>query len=127
MFMKTTHLLLALGVLSAGFGTAHAQNPYTPYGNGPVVVVPTPNYNAPYSYGAYPNVGSPAVVLPRGNRTGVVVTPNAVVPYGRYNRDAYREGIQVQNAWRGAQANDDAARAAQQPLTPLNPLPGNLR
>jgi hypothetical protein len=106
-------------------GAAHAQNsPYGLYGNGPVVIVqpaaPGVSAGASYGYGG-------TAVLPNGNGSGVVVTPGGAIPYGRYNKDTAREAFRLNNAIGGAQAANEAAARAQQPMTPLNPMPGGLR
>jgi hypothetical protein len=114
-----------LGMALAAAGAAQAQNsPYSLYGNGPVVIVqpnaPGVSGGATYGYGG-------TAVLPNGNGSGVVVTPGGAVPYGRYNKDTAREAFRMNNAIGGAQAANEAAARAQQPLTPLNPVPGGLR
>ena len=114
----------AVVVLAAG--AAHGQQVYTPaYGNGPVVIVAPNAPGASYGYGGS-GLGYGAVQS-YGNSSGVVLTPNGALPYGRYNKDAARDAFRINNAIGGARAADDAAARAQAPLTPLNPLPGGLR
>lgn len=123
--IRLTAVALAVATLTP---TASAQNGYTPYGNGPVVVVPSAMPGLPY--GAGPGYGygyGGAAVLPYGHGSGVVVTPGTALPYGRYNKDAAREAFQINNALGGAQAANDASARTQAPLTPLNPMPGGLR
>ena len=118
----TLKILVPAAILAAASTLALAQdNGYTPYGNGPVVIVPNNGSVVPgYGYGG-------TGVLPYGNQQGVVVTPGGAVPYGRYNRGTAREAFRINNSISGAQSNNDAAARAQQPLQPLNPVPGNLR
>ena len=134
--MWSTHAIrltaVALAVATMTLTSAvSAQNGYTPYGNGPaVVVVVVPSEPPALPYGAGPGYGygyGGAALLPYGNGSGVVVTPGTAVPYGRYNKDAARETFQINNALGGAQAANDAAARTQAPLTPLNPMPGGLR
>ena len=107
-------------------GTLSAQNVYTPpFGNGPVVIVAPNASGAPQAYGGS-GLGYGGV-QPYGNASGVVVTPQGAVPYGRYNKDAARDAFRINNAIGGARAADDAAARTQAPLTPLNPMPGGLR
>lgn len=113
----------ALLVLAAP--PVRAQDGYGLHGNGPVVIVPQNGAVVPGGYGAYGGYGGG--VAPYGNQSGVVVTPRGAVPYGRYNKDAARDAFQINNAIGGARAADEAAGRAQAPLTPLNPVPGNLR
>ena len=125
--VRVTVVALAVATMTMTLTpSASAQSGYTPYGNGPVVVVPSATPGLPY--GAGPGYGyGGAAVLPYGNGSGVVVTPGTAVPYGRYNKDAAREAFQINNALGGAQAANDAAARTQAPLTPLNPMPGGLR
>ncbi len=118
------HIVIA-GIVGIGCDASLAQTPYAPYGTGAVVIVPPYSAGLPYSPGPY-GYGATAVI-PHGNGTGVVVTPGGAAPYGRYNRDATRESLRINNAIAGAQAANDAAARAQAPLTPLNPMPGGLR
>ena len=122
--IRVTAVMMAVATMTLTPAVS-AQNGYTPYGNGPVVVAPaTPGL----PYGAGPGYGyGGAAVLPYGNGSGVVVTPGTAVPYGRYNKDAAREAFQINNALGGAQAANDASARTQAPLTPLNPMPGGLR
>ena len=113
------------GIVGMGCASSLAQTLYAPYGNGAVLVVPPYAAGLPYGPGPYGYGGT--AVIPHGNGSGVVVTPNGAAPYGRYNRDATRESLWINNAIGGAQAANDAAARAQAPLTPLNPMPGGLR
>jgi hypothetical protein len=116
-------LSLAMSGLMVNAGAA-AQDNYNLHGNGPVVIVAPGGTATPYG-NAYPGYGSG--VVPYGNNAGVAVTPRGAVPYGRYNKDAARDAFQINNALGGARAADEAAARNQAPLTPLNPMPGNLR
>ena len=119
-------LLSAFAAVAAlAAGAAHGQVVYTPYGNGPVVIV-APNAPAtPYGYaGSGLGYGGAQAY---GNSSGVVVTPRGAVPYGRYNKEAAQDAFRINNALGGARAADEAAARSQAPLTPLNPLPGGLR
>ena len=129
-------LLLAIAGLAPGLsGAVHAQDSYTPYGNGPVVIVAPGAPSLPHGNGAFvPGYGAPGygasgygAVQPYGNNSGLVLTPRGAVPYGRYNKDAARDAFRLNNALGGARAADEAAARAREPLTPLNPTPGNLR
>ena len=112
-------------VATLAAGAAHGQQVYTPYGNGPVVIV-APNAPAtPYGYGGS-GLGYGGV-QPYGNSSGVVLTPRGAVPYGRYNKEAAQDAFRINTALGGARAADEAAARSQAPLTPLNPLPGGLR
>jgi hypothetical protein len=104
--------------------SAIAQDNFNLHGNGPVVIVAPNGAGTPYG-NTYPGYGSG--VVPYGNNSGVAVTPRGAVPYGRYNKDAARDAFQINNALGGARAADEAAARNQAPLTPLNPMPGNLR
>ena len=116
-------LTAAVAALTAA--TVHGQQVYTPYGNGPVVIV-APNAPAtPYGYGGS-GLGYGGVQR-YDNSSGVVVTPRGALPYGRYNKDAAQDAFRINNALGGARAADDAAARSQAPLTPLNPMPGGLR
>ena len=120
--MKALHgLACAATALLAG--AVCAQGSYTPYGNGPVVVVPQGNGQSPYGYVA-PGYGA---VQPYNNGSGLVMTPQGATPYGRYNKDAARDAFRINNALGGARAADEAAARSQAPMTPLNPMPGGLR
>lgn len=110
--------LIAFSVLVAGH--AFAQDGYGLHGNGPVVIVPNNGTVVPgYGYGG--------AVAPYGRDSGVVVTPNGALPYGRYNKDAARDTFRINNAVGGARAADEAAARNREPLTPLNPMPGGLK
>ena len=113
------------GIVGMACAAGLAQSQYVPYGNGAVVVVPPYSAGLPYGPGPYGYGGT--AVIPHGNGSGVVVTPGGATPYGRYNREATRESLRINNAIGGAQAANDAAARAQAPLTPLNPMPGGLR
>jgi hypothetical protein len=114
--MRTT--IFAFCLLAAA--TAGAQDGYGLHGNGPVVIVPNNGSVVPgYGYGG--------AVAPYGRDSGVVVTPNGALPYGRYNKDAARDAFRINNAVGGARAADEAAARNREPLTPLNPMPGGLK
>ena len=130
--MQRHHLLLLAiaGLLPGLSGAVHAQDGYTAYGNGPVVIVAPGAPGPPHGNGAVaPGYGAPGygAVQPYGNNSGLVLTPRGAVPYGRYNKDAARDAFRINNALGGSRAADEAAARAQEPLTPLNPTPGNLR
>ena len=118
--------LSALAAVAALAATAtHSQEVYTPYGNGPVVIVAPHAPATPYGYGGA-GLGYGGV-QPYGNSSGVVLTPRGALPYGRYRKDAAQDAFRINNALGGARAADDAAARSQAPLMPLNPLPGGLR
>ncbi|MBL8382736.1 MAG: hypothetical protein JNM90_06675 [Burkholderiales bacterium] len=119
---KAWRSMLAGGLAAwAGVSGVAAQDGYGLHGNGPVVIV------APGTAPGLPGYGYGSAVVPYGGASGVVVTPRGAVPVGRYSKEAARDALRINNALGGARAADEAAARAQAPLTPLNPMPGNLR
>ena len=124
--MSRQYLVLSAAIAALLINNVSAQDGYTPFGNGPVLIVAPNAAGAPYGY-AGSGLGYGGALPGYGNSSGVAITPRGAVPYGRYDKDAARDAFRINNALGGARAAEDAAARSQAPLTPLNPLPGGLR